>query len=397
MLDGLLDLPWWGYVLVTLGLTHITIASVTIYLHRHQAHRALDLHPVISHFFRFWLWLTTGMITRQWAAVHRKHHARVETAEDPHSPRQYGIHRVLWLGALLYRKEARNAETTQKYGHGAPDDWLERNIYAAHNGLGILLMLAIDIALFGLAIGAVIWIVQMLWIPFWAAGVINGLAHFVGYRNYEVSDASTNLIPWGILIGGEELHNNHHTYASSAKFSSKWWEFDLGWAYISLMQAMGLAKVKKTAPTPAFNPNKQHVDLETVKAVVNNRFQVMARFAREVVYRVHHEELKKVDRTDHESWTLIKRAKHLLTREVTLIDEDNRRRLMEALERNRTLQTVYAMKEKLQDIWRRSATTQEQLLHALEDWCRQAEATGIHALRDFSHQLRTYSLSPVKA
>ncbi len=390
MLDGLIALPWWGYVLATLALTHITIASVTIFLHRHQAHRALDLHPVVSHFFRFWLWLTTGMITREWAAIHRKHHARVDTPDDPHSPLHAGIQRVLWTGAALYRKEAHNRETIDKYGHGAPDDWLERNIYTPHNGLGILLMLAIDVLLFGL-VGLAVWVVQMAWIPFWAAGVINGIGHYWGYRNYEVADASTNIVPWGILIGGEELHNNHHTFASSAKFSSKWWEFDLGWVYIRLLSTLGLARVKKTAPKPAFNLQKQHCDIETVKAVVANRFQIMARFAREVVRQVHREELRKAD---PDSLTLLKRAKRLLVREVSLIDEDSKQWLRKALERNRTLETVYRMKEKLQDIWQRSAASQEQLLQALEEWCRQAEATGIEALREFSRKLRTYTLAP---
>ena len=390
MFDGLFTLPWWGYVVVALVLTHVTIASVTIFLHRHQAHRALDLHPIVSHFFRFWLWLTTGMVTKEWTAVHRKHHARVEGPEDPHSPRQYGIQRVLWRGAGLYRQEARKTETLEKYGHGTPDDWLERNVYM-RNSLGIALMAVIDIVLFG-AVGVLIWAVQMAWIPFWAAGVINGIGHYWGYRNYEVADTSTNIVPWGILIGGEELHNNHHTYASSAKFSSKWWEFDLGWLYIRLMSAFRLARVKKVAPKAVLDPAKQHIDLETVKAVIASRFQVMARFAHEVVHRVHQEELQKVDRTDKESWALLKRARRLLTREVTLIDDDGRRWLHTALERHGSLQTVYAMKERLQDIWRRSATSQAELRQALEDWCRQAEETRIKALHEFARKLRGYTL-----
>lgn len=391
MLHGLFDLPWWAYIVVTLTLTHITIASVTIFLHRHQAHRALDLHPAISHFFRFWLWLTTGMVTREWTAVHRKHHARVEGPEDPHSPRQYGIRRVLFRGANLYRQEARKMETLEKYGHGAPDDWLERHLYAPRNGLGIIVMALIDVTLFG-AIGLLIWAVQMVWIPFWAAGVINGIGHYWGYRNYEVTDTSTNIVPWGILIGGEELHNNHHTHASSAKFSSKWWEFDVGWMYIQVLSVFGLAHVKKVAPKAVLNPHKQHIDLETVKAVIAIRFQVMARFAHEVVHRVHREELQKANRLDKESWTLLKRARRLLTREVALIDEDSRRWLQEALERNGTLHTVYAMKERLQDIWRRSAASQAELRQALEDWCHQAEATHVHALREFARKLRGYTL-----
>lgn len=396
MLQGLLSMPWWGYVLATLALTHMTIVSVTVYLHRHQAHRALDLHPAIAHVFRFWLWLTTGMTTKAWAAIHRKHHARCETEEDPHSPQILGIRKVLLEGAELYRKESKNAETLEKYGHNTPDDWLERHIYTRHSSKGIFLMLGLDMILFG-PIGITLWAVQMLWIPFFAAGVINGIGHYWGYRNYECADASTNIVPWGILIGGEELHNNHHTFASSAKLSSKWWEFDIGWMYIRLMEMVGLARVKKVAPTLVVDPAKQRCDLETVKAVVINRFQVMARFAREVVHQVHREELKNADRSDRESWKLLKRARRLLVREPTLIDAASRERLSKALERSDALHTVYTMKEKLQSIWARSAATHEQLLHALEDWCRQAEATGIQALRDFSAKLRTYSMQPARA
>jgi len=394
MLEGLIVLPWWGYLIVALILTHITIAAVTIYLHRHQAHRALDIHPVISHFFRFWLWLTTGMVTKEWAAIHRKHHAKVETPDDPHSPRQFGIRKVMWQGAELYRKESKNLETMEKYGHGTPDDWLERNLYTRHSGKGIALMFAIDVALFG-PIGITIWATQMIWIPIFAAGIINGVGHYWGYRNYEVSDASTNIVPWGILIGGEELHNNHHTFGSSAKFSSKWWEFDIGWLYIQTMKALGLARVKKIPPELTCDSAKQHIDVDTVKAVITARFLVMSQFAREVMQHVHREELKKADRADRESWTLLKRAQRLMVREAGLLDEASRKWLDAVLENNGTLKTVYVMKQKLQDVWQRSATTQEHLLQALQEWCREAEATGIEALHHFSQKLRTYTLVPV--
>ncbi|HSW52989.1 MAG TPA: fatty acid desaturase, partial [Sulfuricaulis sp.] len=285
MLEGLITLPWWGYIIAALILTHITIVAVTLYLHRHQAHRALELHPVVSHFFRFWLWLTTGMVTKEWAAIHRKHHAKVETPDDPHSPMQYGIRKVMWQGAELYREAAKNGETMEKYGHGTPDDWLERNLYTRHSGKGIVLMFVINLLLFG-PLGITIWAVQMAWIPIFAAGVINGIGHYWGYRNYEVADTSTNIVPWGILIGGEELHNNHHTFGSSAKFSSKWWEFDIGWLYINLMQAVGLARVKKIPPELTCDSAKQHIDLDTVRAVITGRFVVMAQFAREVMKNV---------------------------------------------------------------------------------------------------------------
>lgn len=394
MLEGLITLPWWGYIIVALIFTHITIAAVTIYLHRHQAHRALDIHPVISHFFRFWLWLTTGMVTKEWAAVHRKHHAKVETPDDPHSPRQFGIRTVMWQGAELYRKESKNLETMKKYGHGTPDDWLERNLYTRHSGKGLALMFVIDVALFG-PIGITIWATQMIWIPIFAAGIINGVGHYWGYRNYEVSDASTNIIPWGILIGGEELHNNHHTFGSSAKFSSKWWEFDIGWLYIQTMKALGLARVKKIPPELTCDSAKQHIDVDTVKAVITARFLVMSQFAREVMQHVHREELKKANRADRESWTLLKRARRLMVREAGLLDEASRKWLDKVLENNGTLKTVYTMKQKLQDIWQRSAATQEHLRQALQEWCREAEATGIDALRNFSQKLRTYTLVSV--
>ena len=396
MLEGLIALPWWGYIIAALILTHITIAAVTIYLHRHQAHRALDLHPIVSHFFRFWLWLTTGMITKEWAAIHRKHHAKVETPDDPHSPQVRGIRKVLLDGADLYRQEAKNRETMEKYGHGTPDDWLERRIYTPHNGKGIILMLLIDLLLFG-PIGLTIWAVQMIWIPLFAAGVINGIGHYWGYRNFEVADASTNIVPWGILIGGEELHNNHHTFGSSAKLSSKWWEFDIGWMYIRTMEAIGLARVKKIPPELTCNTAKQHIDVETVKAVITGRFQVMAQFARDVMKRVHREELKKADRTDPESWATLKRARRLMVREAAQLDEAKHRLLERALEINDRLKTVYAMKQKLVSIWNRRASTQEHLIQALQEWCREAEATGIEALRNFSHKLRTFTLAPATA
>jgi len=396
MLNGLVDLSWWGYALVALALTHVTIAGVTIYLHRHQAHRALDLHPVVSHFFRFWLWLTTGMVTKEWAAIHRKHHATSDKPGDPHSPVVYGIRKVLFDGVDLYRQEAKNRETVEKYGHGTPDDWIERNLYTPHTGKGIFLMLVLDVLLFG-AIGLTIWAVQMAWIPFFAAGVINGLGHYWGYRNYEVPDTSTNISPIGILIGGEELHNNHHAFGSSAKFSSKRWEFDIGWLYIRVFETFGLARVKKIPPELACDAAKQHIDLETVKAVINGRFHVMAQFAREVLKHVHREELKKADPRDRAQWNLLKRARRLMVRETTLLDEVSRQLLHQALACNATLHTVYAMKQRLADIWQRSATTQEHLRHALEEWCRQAEATGIQALHEFAVKLRGFRLAPAMA
>jgi stearoyl-CoA desaturase (delta-9 desaturase) len=397
LLEGLIALPWWGYVAVTLVLTHITIASVTIYLHRHQAHRALDLHPTVAHFFRFWLWLTTGMITKQWVAVHRKHHAYSDKPGDPHSPMLYGIRKVLLDGVDLYRREVKNSETLAKYGHNTPDDWIESRLYSRFPSAGIVLMLGIDLVCFG-PIGLTVWAVQMMWIPFFAAGVINGAGHYWGYRNYEVADTSTNIVPWGILIGGEELHNNHHAFASSAKFSSKWWEFDIGWLYIRMLELIGLARVKKLPPEIVCDNTKQHIDLETVRAVVAGRLLVMRDFAREVLYRIHREELKTIAPVaDRQTLSLLKRARRLLVREATLLDEVGRRFLQRALEASVRLRLAYHMKERLAEIWRQTHASQEHLIQALQAWCREAEDTGIEALQQFSRRLRAYRLMPAAA
>jgi len=392
MLNGLLDLPWWGVVLATLVLTHITIVSVTVYLHRYQAHRAIEVSSFVSHFFRFWLWLTTSMVTKQWVAIHRKHHAKCETEQDPHSPIVMGINTVLWKGAELYRREGDKQATLDAYGHKTPDDWLENNLYSGRtNKLGIAIMLLVDIALFG-PIGITVWAVQMAWIPFWAAGIINGAGHYVGYRNFEVSDGSTNLVPWGIIIGGEELHNNHHAFGSSAKFSVKWWEFDIGWMYIQLMKLLGLAKIKKLAPKPVLDSNKCEIDLDTVMALVTNRFQVMSNYARQVVKNVYKEEVTRTP--DGVLRFQLKRARKLLTRDSFLMDPTSKENLAQALSSHQALDTVYEFRQRLEAIWQKTADSQEQLLDAIQEWCSQAEATGIKALQDFAQSLKSYSLAP---
>jgi stearoyl-CoA desaturase (delta-9 desaturase) len=391
MLNGIVDLPWWGYVLVTLGLTHITIASVTIFLHRHQAHRALDLHPLVSHFFRLWLWLTTGMATKAWAAIHRKHHARCETEEDPHSPQVLGLSKVLWEGAELYRQEAKNPETLEHYGKGTPDDWIERKLYTPYSQFGIAVMLIIDTLLFG-PIGITMWAIQMIWIPFFAAGVINGIGHYWGYRNYESADAATNVVPWGILIGGEELHNNHHAFPSSAKLSSKPWEFDIGWLYIRTLQLIGLAKIKKVAPEPVINPAKQSVDMETVRAILVNRLHVLSHYARDVVGPVLREELHKADESCRR---LLRRARRPLVRGEAMMDEEAKGRVQAALNLSQRLTTVYEYKKRLQQLWQNRFSSQDRLLHHLDEWCKQAEATGIKVLQDFARRLSGYTLQPV--
>jgi stearoyl-CoA desaturase (Delta-9 desaturase) len=391
MFSGWLDLPWWGYVVAAITLTHVTIASVTIYLHRCQAHRALELHPVVSNFFRFWLWLTTGMVTKEWAAIHRKHHAKVETAEDPHSPQIHGINRVLWLGVFLYVKEAYNRETMERYGHGTPDDWIERNVYTPHALAGVLLMLALDLLIFGVVPGALVWLVQIAWIPFWAAGVINGVGHFFGYRSYDVPDASTNIVPWGILIGGEELHNNHHAFAASARLSSKWYEFDIGWMYIRLLESLGLATVKRLAPTPRFAQPKPAADLDTLHAVIANRYDVLSRYAKSF-RRTYHEELERLRHWSPRHAVLLRSLKRALLRGQALAGHE-RARLAEVLKNSRALATAVAMRHELAALWERSSASKEQLLRQLQDWCRRADASGIAPLVDFSQRLRSYALT----
>jgi stearoyl-CoA desaturase (delta-9 desaturase) len=388
-MHSLFDLNWWQLTLVILGLTHITIASVTVFLHRAQAHRAVDLGSVPSHFFRFWLWLTTGMVTREWVAVHRKHHAKCETEEDPHSPQVEGLNKVLWGGAWLYRKATQDREMLEKYGRGTPDDWLERNLYARMPWLGITIMLLVDLLLFGLP-GLLVWGVQMIWIPFWAAGVINGLAHFWGYRNWNTTDASTNIAPWGILIGGEELHNNHHAFASSARLSYKWYEFDIGWLYIRLLEILGMAKVRKVAPKIRVIPEKMTVDLDTVSAVLGNRLQVLSNFARQVVRPVLKAEL-----CDSESACRKKyRAARKLLLNQAVLDAAAREKLQRILQESQALATVYQYQQRLSQMWERTAASQEVRLESLQEWIRQAEATGVDALERFAHQLRGYTVKP---
>lgn len=383
MFYGLLDLPWWGYPLVLLGLTHITMASVTIFLHRHQAHRALDLHPAASHFFRCWLWLTTGMVTKAWAAIHRKHHAKCETPEDPHSPQIFGLPLVLWKGAELYRKEAANQETLDRFGQGTPDDWVEKHVYS-QSRIGIILMFIIDIALFGVP-GLAIWALQMAWTPFFAAGIINGVGHFLGYRNFECADESRNISPWGILIAGEELHNNHHTYPTSAKLSVKWWEFDIGWFYIRTLELLGLAKAKRLPPEPNLVSGKTQVDIETLKAIVINRFQVMSRYSKAVIvpaFMQSKENLRDMDR----------KLKILLVRETSLLDANDKEQLARFLSENKSLHVLYQFKERLQSLWARSTLGEGDLLEALQKWCIEAEATGISSLKEFASYLKSFTL-----
>jgi stearoyl-CoA desaturase (Delta-9 desaturase) len=392
MTDGLWNLSFWGYVAVTLALTHVTIASVTIFLHRHQAHRGLTLHPIVSHFFRLWLWLTTGMVTREWVAVHRKHHARCETAEDPHSPQVYGIRRVLFQGVGLYRAEALKSETLEAYGRGTPEDWLERHVYGRYRFVGLGITLLFDLVLFGW-VGLIIFAVQMAWIPFWAAGVINGIGHYWGYRNFETQDTSRNIWPIGILIGGEEFHNNHHAYGSSAKFANKWWELDLGWVYIRTLELLGLASVKKVAPRASFSRATTAIDLDTLRAVVTNRFYLLKLYGRRVIAPVLHGHAAGEPSFPRRQLT---RVRKLMIREDSGLREDPhvRQSLETALQRNQTLRTVYSFMQRLKALCAQTTGKTESDLSRLQAWCAEAEASGIRVLGDFARQLQAYTPQP---
>jgi stearoyl-CoA desaturase (delta-9 desaturase) len=389
LFSGVFDLQWWGLVIVALVLTHITIIAVTVFLHRHQSHRALDLHPAMSHFFRLWLWLTTGMVTKEWAAIHRKHHAKVETPEDPHSPQVVGINRVLWGGVFLYVKESHNRDTIERYGHGTPDDWLERRVYSRYVVLGLTLMGTADVLLFGIVPGVLVFLTQIVWIPFWAAGVINGIGHYWGYRNWSTEDASTNIVPWGILIGGEELHNNHHAFVTSAKLSNKWYEFDIGWMYIRLLEALGLARVKYVAPTPRFTAPRLIPNLQTLQAVITHRYDVLAQYAKSLKL-VHAEEVRKLRQISPEDARTLQSLEPWLQRHEKTLPETERIKVIEMLSKSRALQIIYLMRRTLMALWERSTASNEQLVRRLQDWCHRAEASGIAPLVVFSQRLRCY-------
>ena len=386
-LYGVLNLSFWGYVIVTVLMVQITMMAVTLYLHRDQAHRAINLHPVLRHFFRFWIWCTSGMLTREWVAVHRKHHAYCETPDDPHSPQIYGLKKVLLEGAELYRVEKDRPETLEKFGRGAPDDWLEKNIYLRYPWGGILLTFVIDLVLFGVP-GITIFAVQMISMPLFAAGVINGLGHHSGYRNFECDDAATNLLPWGMLVGGEELHNNHHAFPTSAKFSVRSWEFDIGWLYICVLRALKLAKVNKVAPRPMLKPSpRQSVDIENLRAIIVNRMHVLRDYTKQVTLPVLRRE--RAAAAGDAAW---RKAKKLLVRQPKLLDERARHSLSQLLSDNATLQTVHEFREKLRTLWSGANVSNERLLQQLKDWCAEAEASGISVLEDFAARLRSYHL-----
>ena len=387
LLHGLLNLPVWGYILLAAVMIHFTIVSVTLYLHRTATHRGLDLNPAVSHVMRLWLWLSTGMLTKEWVAVHRKHHAHCETPDDPHSPKIKGLRKVVLEGAELYREEARNPETLEKYGRGTPDDWVERHLYTAHGKLGVAIMLVTDVLLLGVP-GITVWALQMMSIPFLAAGVVNGIGHFYGYRNFECKDAATNVSPWGLLLSGEELHNNHHAFPSSAKFALRPWEVDLGWWYIRLLGFFGLARVRRIAPKPAFAAGAE-VDMETVRAVILNRLHVLRHYGRDVILPALKQEKKAASAFRHR---VLAGMRRLLIRDRDLLNAREQRRLQAALRRSQALQTVYDLRLKLEKLWEDNAQSNDTLLQHFKDWCREAEATGIASLQEFAAELRSYAV-----
>jgi fatty-acid desaturase len=385
--QGILGLAWWQALLASLALTHVTIVAVTVYLHRHSAHRALELHPALAHFFRLWLWLTTGMGTQAWTAIHRKHHAFCETPDDPHSPVVLGLGEVLRRGAELYQA-ANTGETRAKWGKGTPDDWIEHHVYRREH-LGIAIMFALDLLLFGAA-GIAVWAIQMLWIPVFAAGVINGIGHAIGYRNFEVPNAATNIVPWGILIGGEELHNNHHTFPNSPKLSVKWFEFDLGWAWICVFRALGLARVPLVRASVEHIPGKEQIDIDTAWAAISDRFAIMSRYAERVIGPLVEQERARAGRSGA---ALLARARKLLSRDETLIDARARAQLERILAEHPSLAAIYQMRLDLQRVWQSRTRGAQEIIAALREWCERAEQSGVDALDEFAAYLRSYALA----
>lgn len=386
MIFGLLDLSLQGYVITTLVLTQITIACVTLYLHRCQTHQAIKLHPIVSHFFRFWLWLTTGIVTKEWVSIHRKHHAKCETPEDPHSPVNWGLKTMLLKGAVVYRA-GKTKETIETYGHGTPDDWMERNVYSKHEKLGIFSMLALDVIFLGLP-GLLVWLIQMAWIPFWAAGVINGVGHALGYRNFETKDASTNIIPWALFVGGEELHNNHHTFPTSAKLSVKWWEVDIGWFYINVLRFFRLAEVKRPLSLLTQESAKSTIDLDVAKIIVNNRLQVMADYCQRVIVPALRTECRDNIVARH---AVPDNAKQLLTCSDYFLDEEKLKTIAKITESSTVMKQVYQFKVSLQQIWDTKASSEE-LVNFFREWVADAKASGNTWLEKFATAVPRYTV-----
>ena len=387
---GVVGLGWWGMGLVLLVFTQLTIFAVTLYLHRSQAHRGVDFHPVIAHFFRFWTWLTTSMITKEWVAIHRKHHAKVETEEDPHSPVTKGIGMVFWRGVELYREARAMRADIEQYGRGAPEDWIERHLYTPHANLGPVALLVINSVLFGLP-GVALWAIQMAWIPFWAAGVINGLGHWWGYRNFESADTSTNLTPWAFWVGGEELHNNHHAFPSSARFSMRRWEFDIGWAVIRGLQALRLAKVLRVAPSMDVRPNIAVPDAETLKALLSHRFQAMTDYQRNVFVPALREEAAMAGAKLRK--LLPRRMRRGLVNDGRWLKPDCRAQLSTWVEQRPRIRVLVEHRARLAALLEARGNDAAERLKLLQAWCHEAEASGIAALQNYAARLKGYALT----
>ena len=394
-LYGLLDLPWWGYIVWALVWLHVTMITITLYFHREQAHRSVDLHPALRHFFRFWVWINTGAPTKQWVAVHRKHHALCERQGDPHSPVVFGLKTVVLQGAELYIAESRKAETQEKYGKGTPDDWLERNIYTPHDYTGIALLVIFDVLLFG-ALGLVLVAFQLASMPFLAAGIINGVGHARGYRNFETNDASTNLWPIAVLIGGEELHNNHHAFPTSARFSVRPGEIDIGWLHLKVFAALGLARIRRVANEPALGlePRPGHAaapDLEALRSILIHRMHVLRTYMHTVTLPVLRRDYEALG---NNARALLPNVRRWLTWQPQQLEESDRLKLTELRELLPAFELVLQFRSELKKLWEGAHTSNERLLEDFSQWCRRAEESGNQYLREFVAYLRSFQPSP---
>ncbi len=385
--QGLVNLGFWGYVGVALLFMHVTLLGITLYYHRDQAHRAINLHPALRHFFRFWLWMNTGANTREWVAVHRKHHAFCETKGDPHSPKVFGLRTVLLRGAELYRAEAANPATVEKYSKGTPDDWMERNVYGRFSNGGIALLVVTDIVLFGVP-GIILLSIQLITMPVLAAGVINGLGHAKGYRNFETEDASTNLWPIAFFVAGEELHNNHHAFPSSAKFSLRRGELDLGWLHIKLLAALGLVEIRRVAPEPELASAPGTLDLTALRSIIINRMHVLRHYSQSVTLPVLRAELERVGEN---AGAALRRARRFLSRHPSMLDAASQQRLAELTSKHPSFKTVLEFRTELKALWSGAHRSNELLLADMKAWCAKAEASGIQKLQDFAGYLRSFA------
>lgn len=389
--NGLLNASTWQIVIMTLIAVQVTLAGVSLFLHREQTHRGIILNPFLRHFFRFWTWFTTGMLTKDWVAIHRKHHAFCETQQDPHSPQIHGIRKVLFHGVNLYTQERKKRETIEKYGKDTPNDWIERNIYTRFHYLGIVLLALTDIALFGV-IGLLVYAIQMLWIPFFAAGVINGIGHFTGYRNYRTDDSSRNITRFGFFIMGEELHNNHHAFPSSCKFAHRKGEHDIGWYLIKVLSFLKLCEIKKVVPVLNENSRAETINSDTVKAILTHKFNVLQQYIKDVikptVMNEYHDASRKVKKH-------LNRYMSSLSLDPKFIKKDIRKKISDNIDNSTTINTLIAYKQELQSIWNNNTLSMDEMITAIKDWCQKAEHSGISFLQEFAKKLSTYTLKPV--